>query len=82
MGVTLPSRSHGVRLAIAPPAVRDASVPRAYAPARQTTATHGIYRKNDTQLLGVHRGLRDAIGDTSMNALFCREAKLFLIAMG
>ena len=30
-------------------------------------------------LLGVHRGLRDVIDDTSMNALFYREAKLFLM---
>ena len=29
-------------------------------------------------LLGVHRGLRDVIDDTTMNALFNQEAKLFL----
>ena len=29
-------------------------------------------------LLGVHRGLRDVIDDTDMNALFSREAKLFI----
>ena len=29
-------------------------------------------------LLGVHRGLRDVIDDTSMNALFDQEAKLFV----
>ena len=30
-------------------------------------------------LLGVRRGLRDVIDDTDMNALFYREAKLFLM---
>ena len=30
-------------------------------------------------LLGVHRGLRDVIDDMDMNALFHREAKLFLM---
>jgi hypothetical protein len=29
--------------------------------------------------LGVHRGLRDVIDDATMNALFYREAKLFLM---
>jgi hypothetical protein len=29
--------------------------------------------------LGVHRGLRDVIDDMDMNALFYREAKLFLM---
>jgi hypothetical protein len=28
-------------------------------------------------LLGVHRGIRDVIDDTTMNALFDQEAKLF-----
>ena len=30
-------------------------------------------------LLGVHRGLRDVIDDTPMNALFDQEAKLFTL---
>ena len=32
-------------------------------------------------LLGVHRGLRDVIDDTTMNALFDQEAKLFRTAL-
>ncbi|MCS6954660.1 MAG: type I restriction-modification system subunit M N-terminal domain-containing protein [Bryobacteraceae bacterium] len=61
---TLLSRSHGVRLNSAPPAVRAASALRAFAPRTADNGKNGIYRKNDTQLNTHTAGLTAATAAT------------------